>query len=90
MEVHMEVFLVQLFTSNLQSRKADDLKTWFSKFKIFVSRLIFGELQLTQISLDFGGWRQAQGSDKLLLKKCFSVITWNKKHSSKQLVFSFV
>ena len=28
-------------------------KPWFSKFKKFVSRSVFGELQLTQISLNF-------------------------------------
>ena len=29
------------------------LKFWFSKFKTFVSRSVFGELQLTQILLNF-------------------------------------
>ena len=34
-------------------RKTDVLKLRFSKFRKFVTRLVFGEVQLTQMSLNF-------------------------------------
>ena len=35
------------------TRKTDVLKLRFSKFKKFITMSVFGELQLTQISLNF-------------------------------------
>ena len=43
----------QIFASNFLLRKSDVSKLRFYKFKKFVSRTVFGEFQLPQISLNF-------------------------------------
>ena len=42
-----------MFTEKLLLRKTDVIKTSLSSFKKFVTRSVFGELQVAQISLNF-------------------------------------
>ena len=43
----------KFYSNSSQQEKLAFLKLWFCKFKKFAFRSIFGELQLTQISLNF-------------------------------------
>ena len=45
--------------------KIDVLKLRFSKFKKFVTRSAFGELQFTQISLNFESFLQFRSGSRL-------------------------